>query len=368
MQVLTEKQADSFLLELGKKLCILTLCTPQNLPTEKESFFKNKNYNPQFNYKINLTKINQIEAALTSLQIKQESWQWFLLEEMKQKYLVDLNLIRNIGGDISAFKKANQSKYILKDELNDNEIIKLAETELQNHNQQNLQKIYNAQDVKSEFEKKLKSKNINWKIVISEDLIPLLSVKSFQQKIYINARIKLSELQLKRMIIHEIETHLYRSLNGGRLFQIAAIGLQNYEKTGEGLAAYNESLINSSDKSFLKRFYLRYRAIEFGQQNSFYDLFHYLKHDFQLSSDESWMLTLRTKRGIHDTSQKGAFLKDRIYLQGYYALKKLEDRDRINLYKGKFALAHLYSKQFNLNDDNLISPPLYLPDYLIQND
>lgn len=352
---------DRTLVTIATQLNLLKLVNPINLQEEKERFFANSNYNPQFKYNINFSQLLEIEKKLLLLEIDKRSWQGILLNEVRDKFVNDCNFVKQIGGEINLYKEVNQKKYISKFDLKDEEILDLTEQELAKEKLLNSETIYDAKCVQEIFVDFLKKKEIQWKIVINKDLIPLLSVNYFNQEIQINPLIQLSQIQVERMLIHEIETHLYRYLNGKNLFKMASFGLNNYEKTEEGLAAYNESLVFPEDKSYLKRFYLRYKSVLFGEKNSFRKLYQYLHEEFKFDQEESWRTALRVKRGIADTSEIGAFLKDKIYLQGFFAVRNLKMNEIKTLYKGKFSLEYLNSKQFNLDDDNLIALPQYLP-------
>jgi len=355
------QKVDEILLQIAQQLNLLELVSPVNLQSEKEEFFASKNYNPQFEYKISLRKFVLIEERLKELEIDDSTWQGVLLNEVKEKFLIDCNFAKQIGRDSVKFTEANQKKYYSVSDLHDGEILILAEKEISSAKSTKISKKYTAERVQKIFRSFLLSKQIPWSVVIDRELIPLLSVNYFQEIIRINPKIELSQIELERMLVHEVETHLYRYLNGKNLFQMASVGLKNYEKTEEGLATYNESLLFPEDKTFLKRFYLRYKAVLFGEKNSFRKLYEYLIDEFGFDDEEAWRTTLRIKRGMSDTSQVGAFLKDKIYLQGFFAVSNLPFVKIQKLYKGKFSLEHLDSKQFNLNDDKLISSAKYLP-------
>ena len=355
------KKADEFLYELGKKLNLLSLITPINLMEEKEKFFANLKYNPKFTYNIDLRTLEKIEKDLSTIEIDTKFWQGFLLNQVKEKYENDCMLIKQIGSDVEEFMNLNQEKYISKLDLADQEILLKAGEELNEDKPLNPGTSYDAQKVLAIFNSFLKLNEIDWSVVIDKNLVPLLSVNYFQKQIRINPLINLTQIELERMLIHEIETHIYRYLNGKNLFKTASIGLKNYEKTAEGLAAYNESLLFPQDKKFLRRFYFRYKAILFGENNSFRKLYEYLRDELEFGKEESWRTAVRVKRGISDTSTAGAFLKDRIYLQGYFSVRELTFSERKNLYKGKFSLEHLKSKKLNLDDDTMIPIPEYLP-------
>lgn len=71
---------------------------------------------------------------------------------------------------------------------------------------------------------------------------------------------------------------------------------------------------------------------------SFVDLFKDLEK-YVDSPQARWKFTLRVKRGLSDTSQKGGLYKDQVYLEG--AVKILQQRHSLNfkaLLCGKISL------------------------------
>lgn len=363
MPILSENEADLALYEIGQKIVVLNLIAPQNLNQEKEKFFNSTRYNPQFAYTIDLDFLTSCEKIINNVQIQAQTWRYSLLEEMKIKFLEEIDLLKNIVGNPEKFQEINFLKYQKPTDILQKELILLTEKDLRKSSVLDLNsQIYTAVQAKQVFEQFLSQKNILWKVKIQPDLVPFLDVDAFQKTIFIHPEISFTELQLNRMIVHEIETHLYRALNGAQLMKLAGTGLKNYEEAAEGLAAYNEYLVDPKETSFLKRFYIRYLAVAQGLQGSFRELYEYLIDQFDLNIEEGWQVAVRVKRGIQDTALPFAFLKDQIYLKGFYRVKNLTDLERLSLYKGKFSLEHLASKDFNLKDDTVIPSAKYLPD------
>lgn len=357
----SEKEADKTLYNICKKFDLLTLICPTNLQNEKEKFFAQKNYNPQFTYSIQQKTLDKLESEIQNMYIEKTTWRFFLLEEVREKLLLEIGLLRSVGVDLQEFLQINETIFFDSYDLSDESILEMSEGDLNVSVSFNSEELLSVEEIRAKFDEFLQKRKINWKVLVSDEIIPLIYVKNRERTIVLKQNLELSEFQVKRLIAHEIETHVYRSLNGKNLFQMASLGLKNYEKTEEGLAAYNESLIYPRNKDFLERFIWRYRAILFANKHSFCDLFEYLSKNCKMASEDVWNLAVRTKRGINDTSQKGAFLKDRIYLQGYYLVKDVQEEDRRNLYKGKFSLEHLQSEMFDLSDDSVVDAPDFFP-------
>ena len=95
------------------------------------------------------------------------------------------------------------------------------------------------------------------------------------------------------------------------------------------------------------------------KEMSFVDLFKDLEK-YVDSPQARWKFTLRVKRGLSDTSQKGGLYKDQVYLEG--AVKVLQQRHTLDfkaLLCGKISLEDYHREQIYsiLNYEGQILPP-----------
>eukprot|EP00927_Polykrikos_kofoidii_P073872 TRINITY_DN6988_c0_g2_i1.p1 TRINITY_DN6988_c0_g2~~TRINITY_DN6988_c0_g2_i1.p1 ORF type:complete len:633 (-),score=67.28 TRINITY_DN6988_c0_g2_i1:73-1935(-) len=160
---------------------------------------------------------------------------------------------------------------------------------------------------------------------------------------------------------HEIGTHLLRMKNdeqqvwhGGR----ARFGLANPWITEEGLATLNTC--RSIPNKLLYTQALHYYAACRGANLGFVELF----HDLMLYVDDAdlcWHLCCRVKRGMSDTSQKGALNIGQMYFRGAMEiLQHLHEVDFRALYSGQIALQDVTRVQNILRKNMVVKFPRFL--------
>jgi hypothetical protein len=185
------------------------------------------------------------------------------------------------------------------------------------------------------------------------------AVVSSKKTVYLKKNSKFPQHFLRRVVVHEIGTHVFRAMNGERQpYRIFFTGLPNYMMTEEGLAVNIEEMYGCLKASTLRAYAGRTIAINLSLQNSFREVFNELKKYFD--DDTAWKLTLRAKRGLVDTSRIGAYTKDYLYLEGYYKVKKFLEEN------GKDGLKKLYYGRIDTEQVPLINNMLGLkePEFL----
>lgn len=121
------------------------------------------------------------------------------------------------------------------------------------------------------------------------------------------------EIRFKSLLDHEIGTHYMRSQNNHVLESHIKKAIKKKRvgwmlATEEGLA----SICNHIHYTKCNLFYIPamlYYAVCVSMEHSFWDTFRTLEK-YTVDFDDCWLNTLRTKRGIVDTSKPGAFCKD----------------------------------------------------------
>jgi len=164
------------------------------------------------------------------------------------------------------------------------------------------------------------------------------------------------------LIYHEIGTHALRRINYEKqpwYRKKNEFGLTtDYLRTEEGLAALHSLL----PKTFFSAFNsaIRYLAIHYSQNFSFSELWQYIGAYIQ-DRETRWMVTFRQKRGLTDTSQPGGMTKDLVYFEGMIEVWRwLRDNEYnpTNLYYGK--IAHEDSAQAAaISSNNILLPSFY---------
>ena len=165
--------------------------------------------------------------------------------------------------------------------------------------------------------------------------------------------------EMKRLVVHEVDTHVLRAANGAlqpyRIFGVGA--MPSYLMTEEGLAVINEERMGYVDMPRTRLFAGRVLAATRAIEAPFAEVYTE-QRDHGFSHDEAFLTAKRVKRGIHDTANPGGFLKDQAYLWGRMLVEEyvLAGGDLARLYVGKLAVEHL-----PLVDELGLVPSRYMP-------
>jgi hypothetical protein len=200
----------------------------------------------------------------------------------------------------------------------------------------------------------------DWEIAPSKN-IPKNAIKIGvkSKKVYVDPNIKRSEYKIKKLLVHEIGTHVLRSYNGFKT-GFPALGNANvssYLDIEEGLASWNEESMGYLTDKWLKIKAGMTWAIYLGERMSFRQLYNALSGTFLKYS--SWDIAYRVKRGLGDTSYPGIYAKDVVYFRGFRKVKKALEEDPTlyeKLYAGKIDI-----KRTKWVDEGLIPKPKIVP-------
>lgn len=175
---------------------------------------------------------------------------------------------------------------------------------------------FSGKDLGDGILKELKKYGFEWEIRVPENLTTKVTIDPEKKTIYINGKKKYTETDFKRLIVHEVGTHIVRSENGRRQpYSIFATGLANSLATEEGLAVYSENVTNLLEQETLALYAGRVIGTSLCETASFFEIFSHLNN--YLSKDVALYITQRVKKGIEDTSEAGGFTKDFVYLDGF---------------------------------------------------
>ena len=339
------KEIDDFLFEAYRKINIYKYLTPKNLIEENniflEKFKSGIEYNPIYEYEKNidykkseevLNKIFELRKEIDELKIVSELG---ILVKRELKMLQDLEYIIMIYNNIGKNDKTIDlySKKIYGEP--NNELVKKAMAILEKDYKIEEECKYDAKECKELFKNVLKEmKLINWNIKINEVQSSKISVIPEEKEIHINGKVLFSKNDLKRLIVHEIGTHVSRAENGSKQpYKIFSIECANVLYSEEGLATVNEEKYNVLDRRTFRLYAGRVLAVSECMKKSFYESFKELIEYF--SYEEALSIISRVKRGTMITEKPTLFVKDYIYLNGYYKVKKfLEKNDVKLLYTG----------------------------------
>ena len=207
----------------------------------------------------------------------------------------------------------------------------------------------------------------DWCVIISNAMSARISVRSVDKQVRVNAEYLFTDNELKRLLVHEIGTHVFRSVNGGlQPLRLLRFGLYSYLFTEEGLANYHEAYYGVQSSADQRRYALRVIAAHLSLNHSFYEVFHELVQYTNL--DEAFDIVARAKRGFTDTSLPGCHVKDKVYFEGFCQVSAHLERypdDYSLLMCGKVALSMLPELR-NMRENGVLVQPHYLPQQLVQ--
>ena len=333
---------------------IISLITPKNLNEENNKFLKyyevGKRYNPQYNYsKVDILEIRKYESVFNDAYNKKTNSK--IIQDVLFELLNSIKLIKIIGQP----KVTIYSKEIFG--CPDKTIIRKAQDIIDQSNRIIAnKKIYTVDYLASIFERRLKKYGFDWSITITPNLSSSIAVDFENYNILLNRNDSFSLQDIKRFQVHEIDTHVLRAENGrrqpNRLFKI---GFPNFIETEEGFATYNEKRYGLLDNNTLKIYAGRVLGVNYALDHDFYSTFVYLNQFFDKS--ESLKIVSRVKRGISDTSKKGAFTKDYVYLNGYNDITNNLDSLSISLlYSGLVSYKYLDYIREQIDFSRIIEP------------
>ncbi|MBN2052987.1 DUF1704 domain-containing protein [Candidatus Woesearchaeota archaeon] len=343
---------EDLLSRIDKKLPFLGM-NPRNEASEKKKFFKQKDYNPVFKYRRSAS-CDKLFHKIDEIELPSGVMSKLLLQRL-EKFKRTNAMVQNIGkSEFTYFSKGIFDKPSAELVSKAYEILKAEQQKEENNH-------ITAKKVVKEMKKMLAKLNLkDWKVGF-KNMAANAAVITSKKSVYVKKKAKFSEDFLKRILVHEIGTHVFRALNGEKQpYKLFFTGTPNYMGTEEGLAVNIEAMHNCLPTNTLRTYAGRALAVNLALQKGFRDVFNELKKFF--TDDVAWKLTLRAKRGLVDTSKSGAYTKDYLYLEGYYKVKKFLEE------KGSEGLKQLYYGRIDIEQVPLLNQleglvePQFLPD------
>ena len=322
---------------------------PVNLNSEKEKVMSDPDYNPVFEYpELNFDPL-KVQEQLHSID-DHDSSLGNLLNQKRNQFIDRCEMMENRGNSkFSIFAKkiyGLPSKSVLERAAN---FLSL-ESEKE-------QKTIESKQAANMIQAEINHYGFNYDVSV-KTMSASAHVLVARRKIFVKDSFTFSDNFIKRLIIHEIGTHVLRAENGREQpFLIFFHGLPNYLSTEEGLAVVNEERFGLLNNEELKNYAARAVAVKMAMTESFSKIFNYLCEFF--SPATAFRLATRAKRGISDTSKPGGCPKDYVYIDGYLKVKEfVESGGSVNqLYIGKVSLGDLPL----LKDIPGLNQPKYLP-------
>ena len=349
------QKADEIICDIDEKISLISAIKPINQIEEKIKFLSDKTYNPNFEYAPKNYPTKEFGKKLKNLHLD-DSPLGTLLAHKRSELLAKLDVIENIGND----EKFVQAAVKLFGKPSEN-TINFAKNLLKNHKKKvPHEKTYDATTLKQKCKKTLGEYGINnWKIVLKENLASRCTIGK-NHSLLIRKEALFREDEIKKLLIHELETHILTTLNGkNQPYRIFERGLSRYLETQEGLAIYNQEIIYPLRKNI--NIILGTILADLALKKSFRDVFEFaLKHTG--NKDVAWQLSVKSKRGVQNTEKAGGFTKNYLYLQGYLKVE--------NFLKKGGSFEDLYLGKVNIDQLSIvkkikeIKPPRYLPHFL----
>jgi len=276
---------------------------PTNLLEEKEKFFTDNNYDPQFFYS------NFISNKRLHKYGKPKQKYLELAQEILDKTYFDKNeddLSKLEGKKLSA----SQIIYKINNYLNDYQL--------------------------NEHIRIIKSKSFIARTMVNNNRMLLRLPLEFREK------------ELEGMLNHEVATHILRKINDEAQTwhqDRSRLNLSDYSQTEEGIAVFHTLLATNFKLAYKVALY--YLLIYYSQNFGFVDVWNKLKKYVQ-NEDNRWLLCVRGKRGLKDTSKAGGYTKDIMYLEGMIDVWKY-------LQKNNFDIGRLYFGKIALKDVKMVA-------------
>jgi hypothetical protein len=277
-------------------MALLAQLKPSNLLEEKEKFFLDNSYNPQFVYEADIS-----EKSLSKYGFTQKKYLELAQEIIKKAYF------NRTEDDLQKLKGQPISQLEATDKLN--QFLKMHHLE-------------------NRF-------NIMW----SASFVARTSINA--NTIKLRLPVDYRDQEFLGVIYHEVGTHGLRRINYEQqpfFKRKKKHGLITpYLVTEEGLAILH-SLLPMQYKSAYSSA-IRYLLVDKAQKSSFAETYK-LALKYIQDPNRAWTATFRQKRGLEDTSQPGGFTKDLVYFQGVVEVwnyLKENDFDITDLYRGKIA-------------------------------
>jgi hypothetical protein len=369
---LTLDEVTELLQEL--RIPISLVFTPTNLKEEKKKFFNSDTYEPYFEYRVVKNNNNEILRRLAGLKRISDvdpRISDFYIQLIEDKKLVS-NLMHSAGNNAlvtelslrkykaPSAKLFRNSARVLRGKLDKYDVKinkKLDRGEKLNYEQ--IEKVFDVTFDMLGLE--------GWEIAPSKNISKnAIKIGIKGKKVYVDPNIERSEFKIKKLLVHEIGTHVLRSYNGFET-GFPAFGnanISSYLDIEEGLATWNEESMGYLTDKWLKIKAGMVWGIYLGEQLSFRHLYNVLSGNFLKYT--SWDIAYRIKRGLGDTSYPGIYAKDIVYFRGFRKVKRILEKDP-TMYE-KFYAGKIDYKRARWVDEGLLPKPKVVPSKELWND
>lgn len=333
-----------------------TEITPVNFSSEKEKFFKSRTYSPRYEYSAPSPERFDIEIDELEQRVEKIDLPYELLHYLIE-YLNHLRFLfharHSIGKETFPVyaKLAYNWKIVDPDKL----LSTLPKFKFENENRGKIVKAPEiAKALSDALLKKYKIKDFPVKINNFSRNIIFVDFNA----ISIGRDIKRFQNNIKRLIVHEVESHAIQNYNmrSSKNHLTLLSKLSDSNLYSEGLGVYNEVKTKTITKKSFDNYYYRLKSIR-NSDLSFRKIYEMLFSD-GLTTKHAFNIAFRVKRGMSDTSRPGCYPKDAAYLLGYKAiLNFLKQNPEELLYYAKNPYLTKLLIKYNLLDEKKIILP-----------
>ena len=351
--------------QLSEPIDIYRYTAPLNRVTQKKHLFASydagKIYNPQFTYQTPPSDWEKpLHQFLTKINPNENQWEQLIYLDVS----LTLDLMQGVTNrDPALITEATINFYGQPTET----LTQSAYQAIINLSPQPELHTISAQNMAEQTNKALTNAGlVDWQVIVNENMNSRMSVRPIVKQVDVDGSTLFSKGEVERLLIHEIGTHVFRSVNGSlQPLKLLRFGLYNYMATEEGLASYHEDLYGVQTAEDKLLYGLRVIAAYMSLNHSFYEVFCELTK--YTTKDEAFDIVTRAKRGFIDTSKHGCHVKDKVYFEGFHQvsthLEKYPD-DYSLLMSGKVALSMLPAVR-ELRETGDWLEPQFLPQQLI---
>jgi uncharacterized protein (TIGR02421 family) len=343
---------EDLLARIDKKLDFMAM-NPLNEAAEQKKFFAKPGYNPVFKYPAPSSGTGKLFRKAEEIRLVEGVVSLWLLEKLDKFRKID-ELMHSI--DTEKFTMLSQEIFGAPDDtLIRNAYQILKKEPVHEENSLSSEQVCSAlRNVLDEFRLK------DWKVEVKK-MAANAAVLNSRRLVCVQKDAKFPESFLKRVVAHEIGTHVFRGANGEKQpYRIFKTGLPDYLMTEEGLAVNVEEMNDCLKINTLRAYAGRVIAVKLSLESGFRKIYDELRKSF----DErlAWKLTLRAKRGLRNTSLPGAYTKDHLYLKGYYEIKKFLAEHRSAGLKALYYGRISFEQALLINSMDELKEPDLLPD------
>lgn len=347
---------EDVLAECSKLVKPLTYVEPFNAKEQKQAFLQGRIRNPSFTYKELQYDPGHVADKVSGFSPTDDELGTLL--ENKREQLLLLNMLIVNRGDKDLVQEVTSDLYGQPNP----ELVSHAENLLKGIPPAEYTKDVPSGEVRNALQEALYEHGLgDWEAVFSNKR--LTTVHPQEKQVTVCRDRQFAPNDPERMKAHEIGVHTLRAANGHQQpYWIFSSGLAGYLATEEGLSLYSEEITGTTNEEMMRDYAGRVLAVDSVCQGlDFRQTYERLK-DYKFSDEQAWNLGVRAHRG-------GGFIKDHIYLQGLYKVKRFaeENGDFETLYVGKVGVED-YDMVSRLLEKGVLHKPGHIPKFLLSVD